>query len=123
MAVLVNGGTASASEIVAAALQDHKRAVIIGSTSFGKGSVQTVIPFKDGSGIKYTVARYYTPGNKSIQGRGVIPDIEVVQDSDLFLQEETTGDNGGKTMNIDVLMKDAGIGRALDILSGKGVKK
>lgn len=123
MAVLVNGGTASASEIVAAALQDHKRAVIIGSTSFGKGSVQTVIPFKDGSGIKYTVARYYTPGNKSIQGRGVIPDIEVVQDSDLSLQDETTGDNGGKHLNIDVLMKDAGIGRALDILSGKGMKK
>ncbi len=123
IAVLVNGGTASASEIVAAALQDNKRAVIIGSTSFGKGSVQTVIPFKDGSGIKYTVARYYTPNNKSIQGRGVIPDIEVVQDADFLLQEETTAENGERPMNIDILKKDAGIGKALGILSGRGLKK
>lgn len=123
IAVLINGGTASASEIVAAALQDHKRAVIIGSASFGKGSVQTVIPFEDGSGIKYTVARYYTPNKKSIQGRGVIPDIEVVQDSDFFLQEETTGENDGRPVNIDLLKKDTGIGRALGILSSQVLKK
>ena len=123
IAVLINGSTASASEIIAAALQDHKRAVIIGSASFGKGSVQTVIPFEDGSGIKYTVARYYTPNKKSLQGRGVIPDIEAVQESDFFLQKEITGGNDRRPVNIDLLKKDPGIGRALGILSTQVQKK
>ncbi len=123
LAVLINGGTASSSEVVAAALQEHKRAIILGSASYGKGSVQTVIPFKDGSGIKYTVARYYTPGNQSIQDRGVIPDIEVVPDSDFFWQEETAIINGQGAMGIEALKKDPGIAMALDLLLEKVLKK
>ena len=75
--VLINNGSASASEIVAGALQDHKKAIIIGQTSFGKGSVQTAIPLNEGYGIKITTARYYTPNNRSIQATGIKPDIEL----------------------------------------------
>jgi carboxyl-terminal processing protease len=77
MVVLVNVGSASASEIVAGALQDHKRAKIIGNRTFGKGSVQSVLPLTDDTGIKLTTARYYTPSGKSIQVTGVDPDIAV----------------------------------------------
>jgi carboxyl-terminal processing protease len=79
--VLINGGSASASEIVAGALQDQKRATIVGSRTFGKASVQTIIPLGQGNGaLRLTTARYYTPSGRSLQAQGVAPDIEVLQD-------------------------------------------
>jgi carboxyl-terminal processing protease len=81
MIVLINGGSASASEIVAGAMQDHKRATILGTRSFGKGSVQTIIPLGNGAGaLRLTTARYFTPSGHSIQAKGIVPDIEVLQD-------------------------------------------
>jgi carboxyl-terminal processing protease len=77
MVVLVNEGSASASEIVAGALQDHGRAVVMGTKTFGKGSVQTIIPFGDRSGMRLTTARYYTPNGHSIQAKGIVPDLTV----------------------------------------------
>jgi carboxyl-terminal processing protease len=77
MIVLVNGGSASASEIVSGALQDHKRALIMGTQTFGKGSVQTILPLGGNTAIKLTTARYYTPGGRSIQAKGIVPDIAV----------------------------------------------
>jgi carboxyl-terminal processing protease len=77
MVVLINGGSASASEIVAGALQDHKRAVIMGSRSFGKGSVQTILPLKENTALKLTTARYFTPSGRSIQAEGIVPDISL----------------------------------------------
>ena len=88
MIVLVDGGTASASEIVAGALQDHGRAVVMGTQTFGKGSVQTVIELEDGSGLKLTIARYYTPNGRSIQEKGITPDLFVRQQSGPAVSED-----------------------------------
>lgn len=87
MVVLINGGSASASEIVSGALQDHKRAVIMGTQSFGKGSVQTILPMNNGTAIKLTTARYFTPNGRSIQAKGIVPDI-VVEDATVNTAEQ-----------------------------------
>jgi len=90
--VLINGGSASASEIVSGALQDDKRAIIMGTQSFGKGSVQTVLPLGNGTGIKLTTARYYTPAGRSIQNKGITPDI-VVEEGTITGAEHDSGLN------------------------------
>tara|TARA_B100001540_G_scaffold283567_1_gene275212 strand:- start:1067 stop:2206 length:1140 start_codon:yes stop_codon:yes gene_type:complete len=82
--VLINGGSASASEIVAGALKDHKRAIVIGNNSYGKGSVQSIIPLKNNGAIRLTISKYYLPSGKSISGTGIIPDIEIIENSDEF---------------------------------------
>ncbi|HUW29380.1 MAG TPA: S41 family peptidase [Sulfuriferula sp.] len=103
MVVLVNGGSASASEIVSGALQDDKRAIIMGTQSFGKGSVQTVLPLGNGTGIKLTTARYYTPAGRSIQNKGITPDIVVEEGT-------VTGAQGDPNLNI----READLDRHLD---------
>lgn len=102
MTVLINSGSASASEIVAGALQDHKRAVIVGTQSFGKGSVQSVIPLSNGGALKITTQLYYTPNGRSIQAQGILPDVEVADKNRRYESREAdlsghlSNPNGGR---------------------------
>ena len=143
--VIINAGSASASEIVAGALQDHKRAVIIGTKSFGKGSVQTIIPFKKSNnkmaGIRLTTARYYTPSGKSIQGKGIDPDINIEQgvfeaddyntysESDLIgsLENEnniTLEDSDNEdTIKKERIKNDYQLSRAIDLIKAMSIFK
>ena len=97
MVVLINGGSASASEIVAGALQDHRRAIVVGTKSFGKGSVQTVMPLRGEGAMRLTTARYYTPSGRSIQALGVSPDIVVEQPPRREVSEEEEAQRNGRT--------------------------
>lgn len=145
LVVLVNGGSASASEIVAGALQDHKRAIIMGSRTFGKGSVQTIFPMSNNSAVKLTTARYYTPSGRSIQAEGIEPDItlaamklaaaeeaerEMVKEADLSGHlangngKKTKGEKTDKTDDgkLDELVnKDYALHEALNLLKGLSI--
>ncbi len=142
MVVLVNRGSASASEIVAGALQDHQRAIIMGTQTFGKGSVQTVIPMNNGGALKLTTARYYTPKDRSIQAKGIVPDIIIeqarlteindsngmVSESDLagHLENEVAEDGADKSNGLSGkqrLKKDFQLREALNLLKGMSLVK
>ena len=131
--VLINGGSASAAEIVAGALQDHNRAILMGTSSFGKGSVQTVTPLQDHGALRLTTSRYYTPSGRSIQARGIEPDIEVEQArveainlgprrSEANLPNHLEGEAGESTaedgQESDAAPQDYQLARALDLLHG-----
>jgi carboxyl-terminal processing protease len=140
LVVLINGGSASASEIVAGALQDHKRATLLGTRSFGKGSVQTIIPVGNDAAIRLTTARYYTPSGRSIQAKGIEPDIKVLEaiPDDLKSKDETKGEaslrghlsnDKGEDLSASQAYvasdptKDTQLIAALDLLRGKTITK
>ena len=121
--ILVNGGSASASEILAGALKDHQRAILMGTKTFGKGSVQTVIPLKDGSAIRLTTSTYYTPSGRSINGEGLEPDVLVEEESSppgpkAKKQEPPLEEPAAKVPPLDPV-----IVRAVDLLKGLKVYK
>ena len=137
--VLINGGSASASEIVAGALQDHKRATVLGTRSFGKGSVQTIIPLGSEGAIRLTTARYYTPSNTSIQAKGIVPDIKIEQElpeelkaqaskttSEASLRGHLSAGDGEEATGSSSYVpaekeKDLQLKAAIDLLDGKTV--
>ncbi|HLD65967.1 MAG TPA: S41 family peptidase [Pseudomonas sp.] len=142
LVVLINGGSASASEIVAGALQDHKRGVLMGTDSFGKGSVQTVLPLANNRALKLTTALYYTPDGRSIQAQGIVPDIEVArakvtreQDTENFKEADLQGHlgngNGGAEKPSSAKGKsqagaqddDFQLNQALNLLKGLSVTR
>ncbi|MBI3616544.1 MAG: S41 family peptidase [Candidatus Omnitrophica bacterium] len=113
MVILVNGGSASASEIVAGALRDHRRGILMGTRTFGKGSVQTVIPLKDGSAIRLTTSLYYTPSGQSIHGEGLEPDV-VVEEK----ESKEPAEEGKLVPEEEKLASDPMILRAIDLMKG-----
>jgi carboxyl-terminal processing protease len=114
LVVMVNGGSASAAEIVAGALQDQQRATIVGSTTFGKGSVQTVMPLSNGRAIKLTTSRYFTPSGDSIHERGITPDVEL---EDPGLEDLLAGTAEHRTEAAAALLQgDSQLRDALDVL-------
>ncbi len=136
--VLMNGGSASASEIVAGALQDHKRAVIVGQKSFGKGSVQTIMPLSNGAAIKLTTARYFTPNGRSIQAQGIEPDIvlepvkvERIEQNDLMVKEKDleghldnpSGEDDGKAKTTPLIDEDYELYQALNTLKALSLSR
>jgi len=140
LVVLINSGSASASEIVAGALKDHSRAIIIGTRSFGKGSVQSIIPLPGNGAMRLTTARYYTPSGVSIQAKGIEPDIQVeagvtnIKEKDTKIRREenlrgaldkkeskTNGDLKNKEeplTKVEKLMQDNQVSRAVDLIRG-----
>jgi len=117
--LLVNRGSASASEIVAGALQDHGRAVVVGTQTFGKGSVQTIVELEDGSALKLTVARYFTPKHRSIQERGITPDVPVVDPG--AASDEGPGMGTPQTGDTPAASRpDPQLDRAVDLLKAPG---